>query len=97
MKGAKTIFEDRETKTIITWTFIYAQREERIFKFVNTKWMFWLNTIAFFNVAFKVYRRFFGFVCKVWVNFYKIRVKIFDKEVYICNSFRLMYVFFKET
>ena len=59
--------------------------------------MFWLNIIAFFNIAFKVFRRFFDFFCKVWTNFCKIRIEMLGNEVYICNSFRLMYDFFRET
>ena len=48
--------EGSETNTVKIWTFIYAQWEDYIFKFVNTKSMFWLNTAAFFIIAFKVNR-----------------------------------------
>ena len=97
LKSTKAIFEDSETNIIKTWTFIYAQQEECIFKLANTKWMFWLNTIAFFNIAFKVYRKFFDFMCKVWTNFCKIRIEMLGNEVYICNSFRLVYDVYRET
>ena len=48
--------EGSKTNTVKIWTFIYAQSEDYIFKFVNTKSMFWLNTAAFFIIAFKVNR-----------------------------------------
>ena len=48
--------EGRETNTVKIWTFIYAQWEDFIFKFLNTKSMFKLNSAAFFITAFKVKR-----------------------------------------
>ena len=48
--------EDRETNTIKIWTFFNVQREYYIFKFINTKSMFLLNTAAFFKIIFKVNR-----------------------------------------
>ena len=45
--------EDRETNTIKMWIFVYVQREGYIFKFINTKSMFLLNTAAFLKIVFK--------------------------------------------
>ena len=58
--------------------------------------MFLLNTAAFFKIVFKVNRWFLYFICKVWTNFCTIRIKMFGNEVCICNSFHLMYDFFRE-
>ena len=76
--------------------FMFFQREDYIFKFINTKSMFLLNTAAFLKIVFKVNRWFFDFICKVWTNFCAIRIKMFDNDVYICNSFHLLYDFFRE-
>ena len=88
--------EDRETNTIKMWIFVYVQREGYIFKFINTKSMFLLNTAAFLKIVFKDNRWFFDFIFKVWTNLCTIRIKMFDNDVYICNSFHLMYDFFRE-